>query len=509
MVSKHKPTIVATVLIIALLPFELTINTTFADSGGWEELSTTTLDGKCPLVGGDMCGDNEENLDMCEANPINGNPKYNFPLLCRNVTEAWSGAAFDTTRNQLYIWGGGHMNYLGNELYALNLNSVPTMTRLTNPAPLDYETELQESPLPPLIEPSELPPFDGTQPKSRETYDGLVYLPVPDKLWAWSGSLAIFGFPDGVTWLFDPALNSWERQFPTGSLPLASIAAVSAYDPNTGSIYLHNMQNLYRYTYNTSGGNYEMLTMYEPGFYIHMNGVIDPKRKKFILIGPGEEIPGEEKQGQIIIYDIDPDITDNEFMYEEINTVGDTAFLGAEAPGLAYDPVIEKVVAWAGGDTVYLLDLDTNPPTWTAESYPIQPPLASEAPQAHNQGTYGRFEYAPAAKAFVLYNATNKNGYLFRWPDTDDDGVIDKIDNCIEIANLDQRDTDNDGYGNLCDGDFDNNNITNFADFSYFRQQFNTTDDDSDLDGNGIVNFADFAIFRSLFNQPPGPAASN
>ena len=35
--------------------------------------------------------------------------------------------------------------------------------------------------------------------------------------------------------------------------------------------------------------------------------------------------------------------------------------------------------------------------------------------------------------------------------DTDDDGVPDNADNCVQVANSDQRDTNVDGIGNICD----------------------------------------------------------
>jgi len=90
--------------------------------------------------------------------------------------------------------------------------------------------------------------------------------------------------------------------------------------------------------------------------------------------------------------------------------------------------------------------------------------------------------------------------------DTDGDGVVDPSDNCTEIANPDQRDTDSDGYGNLCDADFDNTGFVNFADLAYFKTQFGTTDPDADFDGNGFVNFADLATFKTLFGKAPGPS---
>ena len=99
--------------------------------------------------------------------------------------------------------------------------------------------------------------------------------------------------------------------------------------------------------------------------------------------------------------------------------------------------------------------------------------------------------------------------------DSDADGAYDSQDNCIDVANgpllLDaggnsQRDTDGDGYGNICDGDLDNSGgIVNFADLAAFKLMFGTTNADGDLNGSGgIVNFADLARFKTLFGKPPG-----
>jgi hypothetical protein len=90
--------------------------------------------------------------------------------------------------------------------------------------------------------------------------------------------------------------------------------------------------------------------------------------------------------------------------------------------------------------------------------------------------------------------------------DTDGDDIPDTSDNCTEIANPDQRDTDSDGYGNLCDADFDNSLFVNFADLAYFKTNFGSSDPDADLDGSGFVNFADLATFKGLFGKAPGPS---
>ena len=38
------------------------------------------------------------------------------------VMDDWCGAAFDTRRNRLIVWGGGHNGYYGNELYAFDVD---------------------------------------------------------------------------------------------------------------------------------------------------------------------------------------------------------------------------------------------------------------------------------------------------------------------------------------------------------------------------------------------------
>ena len=96
--------------------------------------------------------------------------------------------------------------------------------------------------------------------------------------------------------------------------------------------------------------------------------------------------------------------------------------------------------------------------------------------------------------------------------DTDGDGVADTLDNCPLTANANQRDTDGDGLGSLCDADLNNDGVVNLQDYGLFRQRFGTADPDADFNGSGLVTNSDFAIFRSLLNAPqinPIPDASN
>ena len=90
-------------------------------------------------------------------------------------------------------------------------------------------------------------------------------------------------------------------------------------------------------------------------------------------------------------------------------------------------------------------------------------------------------------------------------PDGDNDGIPDVLDKC----SADPRnavapstcDHDVDGYGNVCDGDFDQNFATNPTDFSnLFIPAFKGFDlspwpQGMDMDCNGVVNPADFSNY--------------
>jgi hypothetical protein len=102
-----------------------------------------------------------------------------------------------------------------------------------------------------------------------------------------------------------------------------------------------------------------------------------------------------------------------------------------------------------------------------------------------------------AGEAYVVFG---------RAADSDDDGLGDNIDNCTLIGNADQRDTDEDGYGNRCDPDLTNNGIVNFEDLAALKAVFLTADENADFSGDSIVNFVDLGIMKSFFFMPPGPS---
>jgi len=90
--------------------------------------------------------------------------------------------------------------------------------------------------------------------------------------------------------------------------------------------------------------------------------------------------------------------------------------------------------------------------------------------------------------------------------DSDSDGIADQLDNCTNVANANQRDTDQDGFGNICDSDFNQNKIVDPADFSSLKLKLGKVSPNHDLNGNGIVDPADFSILKTYLGKAPGPS---
>src|ERR1044071_5149593 len=82
------------------------------------------------------------------------------------VFVAWGSGIYDTERERLVVWGGGHTDYDGNEVYAFGplTSDTPRWVRLTEPS------------TPPA---RNVPRGADGRPVSRHTYNLLTYLPAP------------------------------------------------------------------------------------------------------------------------------------------------------------------------------------------------------------------------------------------------------------------------------------------------------------------------------------------
>ncbi|HEY7220928.1 MAG TPA: hypothetical protein VH985_21320, partial [Candidatus Binatia bacterium] len=185
----------------------------------------------------------------------------------------------------MIVFGGGHTDYDGNEVYALDINSL-TISRLTNPGlPLaDGTCKLTAI-------------AGGTQPNSRHTYNGLAYIAHTDQMFVVAGSLAS---ACGATatpadmWLFSLSSNTWSRVNPTFSGIKPSDPQYSdfqgytaVYNPNDRMVYFHDQAHLFRY--NPSNNTVTQIGVLN-GIGYHTNAVFDPVHNLYVIVGPDNNV---------------------------------------------------------------------------------------------------------------------------------------------------------------------------------------------------------------------------
>ena len=129
--------------------------------------------------------------------------------------------------------------------------------------------------------------------------------------------------------------------------------------------------------------------------------------------------------------------------------------------------------------------------------------------------TNEEFSVYPAEmhREVVTYDVVAINPYVVDldpacefWPccsDYDNDGISDPVDNCCATYNPGQRDTDSDGYGNMCDCDVNNSDVVDASDMAVLLLDWDSTGPDLNTDFNGdeIVNSSDVAILLNRWHD--------
>jgi hypothetical protein len=300
------------------------------------------------------------------------------------IMSCWTGGAFDSQRNRLYVTGGGHQGYSGNELYAFDVDDLKWY-RLNDSAP--------------IVPGSECPP--ETTPCATHTYDGLEYIPTIDRFFeiGWNTHTNIWA--SEPTWLFDPNNLTWNLK---SLVPVPNTywsqrtGAISAYDSSSDLVW-------YRPSYTGPLSSFDPKTgaWTEHGYggfiQYYTTAEIDPVQKKMVAIGGNESF----------VWDLSNPSAGSIGDAQLIPT-GPTYITTANNPGLAFDPVSQTIIGWAGGADVYSLNLSLN--SWTQMAAASTNTVTPTAPNGN--GTYGRFRYSSKSNVFVLANSVDQNVFLYR-----------------------------------------------------------------------------------------------
>ena len=318
--------------------------------GSWLQVPGTAMDAVAP--------------DPVKFKPIRG------MVGPSSVISAWSGGVFDTRRNRLVLWGGGHTDYHGNELYAFALDTM-SWERLTSPT------------LQPRLGQDEND--DGT-PNARATYNGIAYLSEADRFFGLAGGLAGGGNAQTV-WMHDFGSKKWEKKAPSGPAPKGGYGRTCAYDSGTQKLWWGEKDAIY--SYDIAANRWAKFDQPDIDLY-YVTSVVDTKRGLWVIVGAGKSFTC--------------DIRGPRPTLQKWTTTGGEALVSKNSPGLDYDKARDRIVGWSGG-AVYTLDPETN--KWTADDAPGAPPTTPN-------GIFGRWRYVPSLEAFVVVTASNGNVHFYK-----------------------------------------------------------------------------------------------
>jgi hypothetical protein len=328
------------------------------------------------------------------------------------VMLAWGSGIFDTDRDRLVVWGGGHNDYAGNEVYAFGpVNGpAPHWTRLTDPSN------------PPAVNTPHAP--DG-RPVSRHTYNLLTYLPAPrHRMMSCAiGSQHSNGFGVGGVDFYDFTLDGFSAQpwsqGPTAPSNSYAIAGLCIKHPTRDEVWYHdngsNSARLQRY--DLVDGTWSTHADFDLGGS-YATPAIDAVRDLLVVVGA--RVDGSD--GVTLAWDL----ANPEQQPFRPASSDAPAILDDPAPGFVYDPLDDRFIAWSGGADVYSLELPADPRTgrWRWQALPIDagnsvlPTGIARVPgdDGYDTGTYGRFRYVPSAHGVIVVNATDENVYFYKLP---------------------------------------------------------------------------------------------
>ena len=319
---------------------------------------------------------------------------------CSAVIDAWAGGAADTTRNLLVFTGGGHHDYYGNEIYALDLNTltIKLLDRASDASSLNTNTSTYDS----------MP--DGT-PGARHTYGGIAITPTTGELWLQDGdppspgSFVNSTFKVQLSCLSSSATGAacWQKpaRTITGGTLNTQYGSLLNYDSTTDHLWLWQ-------SWQSQGGQLWEMTSRAPvvwtkradtansGAFMDgtQSGAIDPVQHVFYAAGGGKFLKVSIAAG-------------SNYAVSNVGGSGCSGGpIGSGYPGVDYDTISGTIVMWSGGNSAMVYNPATN--SCTTQTYSGGPTTTGQ------NGTFGRFRFFPALGVFAVCNSLTANCYTLR-----------------------------------------------------------------------------------------------
>lgn len=305
------------------------------------------------------------------------------------VVNAWSSFVWDSTSEQLLLWGGGHGNYKGNEMYVWDAQSG-AWTRGSLPSRLDASDFV----------------VDNAAPQSSHTYDNSVYLRANNMYMTYGGAAYNSGGTfatniDGEVsragpWLWDPTKanpnlvggtsgSGYDASTPGGDMWINRWGSFSGTpQPNfledTTAYRMENGKDVVYSTSDSQGSGWAVLYRYEFGD-VRQGGTdsltaigvstttpsglgaasIDSQNNLYVRTAASSSAAGND----LVVWDLSKSNAANPNLNREtgirlIASDGSDFAINGKY-GLDYDSANNRLLLWAGGDVFSTQALfDTN-----------------------------------------------------------------------------------------------------------------------------------------------------
>jgi hypothetical protein len=333
---------------------------------------------------------------------------------CSAVVNAWSGGVLRTGTNQLVLWGGGHSDYGGNEIYTVNFtNNLATFQRIFGP------TLPGVGACPSTDHIASLPATGcvagGVAPNSRHTYNGLAYIPAHsdasgtnhEEMLIIGGSVASGGGSgDNEIWVYDFSAGTWTLLATNPMSTTDNLSNAIAWDPTDKVVYMmvNNLVGVFNpssTTATTASGSlagHAWRTIGSTAGYLCQSMAIDQASHTMVFMhgGGGNGCAGS---GSFLV-DVISLANGTSTRYS--NPSGCPAQNLSDTVGMAFDTSLNKLVFHNSDQDASIYIWDTVAHTCTQETYGGSPPtgVVTGGAGVHG-GNLGRFRYVPGKDYYV------------------------------------------------------------------------------------------------------------
>jgi hypothetical protein len=323
------------------------------------------------------------------------------------VVNAWGGGILNTVGIHyggafipgffLIVWGGGHGDWGGNDMYAYG--------------PLQSDTPAWRRPMDPTIPaPTEVLRNEDGYPTSRHTYDTLIYLPSVNKMMTFGtpgmhASGSSLNGSDLFDFNVDPAVtNPWSANdtgFPAVSNG-ATISGMSGYNALTGEAWGIGRGNGQAWgKWSLSTGTWTAISKHNPYGVGSSSGDVADALNVFAFIDSNDDVSVQDLSSPA-----------GAWYYPIVTGTGPSV----NKIGLEWNATIGKFVAWTlTGKTLYFLtpgaDHTSGGDDWTWTS--VTPSGGVTPSNATANGVYGRFQYVPPPMHGMLIMPTHEAPMTF------------------------------------------------------------------------------------------------